>query len=116
MSPKSESADLAAARKRISELEAREAAHERSAHVQSALYRIAETASIAKDMAAFYAAIHQIVGELIYADNFFIALYDEERQRINFPFYLDEVDPDIPDPNVWEPFGEGNAAGSTAYV
>ena len=47
-------------------------------------------------MAAFYAAMHQIVGELIYADNFFIALYDAGRQRINFPFYLDEVDTDIP--------------------
>ena len=67
-------------------------------------------------MAAFYAAMHQIVGELIYADNFFIALYDAGRQRINFPFYLDEVDTDIPDPNFWEPFGEGNAAGATAYV
>ena len=116
VSPKNDSAALAAARSRIVELEARDAAHERAERVQSALYRIAETAGTARDMAAFYAAIHQIVGELIYADNFFIALYDEARQRINFPFYRDEVDPDIPDPNVWEPFGEGNAAGSTAYV
>ena len=99
----------------IAELEPRGGADE-SAHVQAALFRIAETASTAKDMAAFYAAMHQIVGELIYADNFFIALYDAGRQQINFPFYLDEVDTDIPDPNFWEPFGEGNAAGATAYV
>jgi GAF domain-containing protein/DNA-binding response OmpR family regulator len=116
VSPNSDAAKLSAARERIAELEASEKAHERSARVQSALYRIAETASTARDMTAFYAAIHEIVGELIYADNFFIALYDEARQRINFPFYRDEVDPDIPDPNFWEPFGEGNAAGSTAYV
>ena len=28
-------------------------------------------------MPAFYAQIHEIVGELMYADNFYIALYDE---------------------------------------
>ena len=45
----------------------------------------------------------------MYADNFYIALYDAERQMINFPYYVDEVT-DQPDPNVWEPFGSGYAA------
>ncbi|MGH2445770.1 MAG: GAF domain-containing protein [Candidatus Limnocylindria bacterium] len=67
-------------------------------------------------MPSFYAAIHEIVGELMYAENFYIALYDPERERIGYPFYRDLVDPDIPDPKVWEPFGIGNARGSTAYV
>ncbi len=88
----------------------------RSGKLQSMLYRIAETASAAKDMPSFYAAIHEIVGELMYADNFYLALYDAARQRINYPFFLDEVDTDIPDPNIWEPFGSGNASGVTAYV
>ena len=35
---------------------------------------------------------------------------------INFPYYRDAVDPDIPDPDVWEPFGIGNASGLTAFV
>ena len=34
----------------------------------------------------------------MYADNLYIALYDEGRQLINFPFYRDDVDPDIPTP------------------
>ena len=38
------------------------------------------------------------------------------RQTINFPYYVDTVDTDIPDPAAWEPIGEGNARGSTAYV
>ena len=59
--------------------------------MQSALYRIAETASAAQDMQEFYAEIHRIVGELMYADNFYIVLYDEERQAMNWPFYVDEV-------------------------
>lgn len=84
--------------------------------MQAALYRIAETASTARDMPSFYAAIHEIVGELMYADNFYIALYDDERQRINYPFFVDEVDTDLPDPNAWEVFGIGDAAGVTAHV
>jgi GAF domain-containing protein/CheY-like chemotaxis protein len=108
--------ELSAARARIAELEARQAEHEASAKVQRALYRIAETASAARDMPAFYATIHEIVGELMSASNFYIALYDEKRKAINFPYYVDEVDPDIPDATVWEPIGIGNAKGLTAYV
>ena len=87
-----------------------------AASVQSALYRIAEMASAAQDLPSFYTAIHQIVGKLMYADNFYIALYDDERQRINYPFYVDEVELDLPDPNAWEPYGTGNASGITAYL
>lgn len=56
---------------------------ERSDLLQSALYRIAETASTAQDMQEFYADIHHIVGELMYADNFYIVLYDEDRHALN---------------------------------
>jgi GAF domain-containing protein/CheY-like chemotaxis protein len=52
----------------------------------------------------------------MYAENLYIALYDAERQRINFPYFIDTVDPDIPDPRAWEPFGVGDARGATAYV
>jgi len=113
---RTESSELKAARARIAELEAREAEHTHAEQIQAALYRIAETASAATDMPSFYASIHEIVGSLMYADNFYIALYDEERQAINFPFFLDEVEPDIPDPNVWSPFGIGDARGATAYL
>ena len=50
------------------------------------------------------------------ANNFYIALYDEERQLINWPYYADEVDDDVPDPNRWDAFGSGDARGTTAYV
>ena len=89
---------------------------ERAQRVQDALYRIAEAASAAQDMHAFYATIHEIVAELMYARNLYIALYDDERDRINFPYYVDEVDEDLPDPRAWEPFGIGNARGLTGYV
>ncbi|HEY2802558.1 MAG TPA: GAF domain-containing protein, partial [Actinomycetota bacterium] len=110
------SSDVDALQRRLTELEAREQEHQRSEKVQSALYRIAETASAAQDLQGFYVTIHGIVRELMYADNLYIALYDDDRQLINFPYFVDEVDLDVPDPNLWEPYGIGNAAGTTAYL
>jgi PAS domain S-box-containing protein len=91
-------------------------ARENAEKVQGALYRIAELASAAQDMQEFYGAVHEVVGELMYAGNFYIALYDEQRRLINWPYYVDENDPEVPDPHQWFEFGEGEARGVTAYV
>ncbi|MCJ7711846.1 MAG: GAF domain-containing protein, partial [Chloroflexi bacterium] len=103
-------------RERIAELEAAEAGRARALQIQDAIYRISDAASAVQDMAGFYPAIHQIVGELMFADNFYIALYDEERQTMNYPYFVDAEDPDVPDPKAWEPIGTGQARGTTAYV
>jgi GAF domain-containing protein/DNA-binding response OmpR family regulator len=103
-------------RQRLAELQAREAEHQRTEQVQMTLYRIADAASAAEDMQGFYAAMHQIVGELMAARNFYIALYDYDRQMINFPYYVDEIEVDIPPPNLWEKVGLGDASGTTAYL
>ncbi len=117
MSPSADvSAELAEARRRLAELEAVEAERGQAAKVQAALYRIAELASAARDLQEFYRAIHGVVAELMYASNFYLALYDEERQLISWPYFVDEVDPYVPDPNKWERFGSGEARGVTAYV
>jgi PAS domain S-box-containing protein len=110
------SSELAAAHRRLAELEAAETEHRDAETVQAALYRIAELASAAQDMQEFYRAVHAVVGELMDASNFFIALYDEERQLISWPYFVDEVDLDVPDPNQWHQFGTGEAKGLTAYV
>ncbi len=65
----------------------------RTERIQSALFRIAELTSVQPDMAAFYASIHAIVSELMYAHNFYIALRDEEGGTIHFPYFADAVDP-----------------------
>ena len=83
--------DEKALKRRVRELETQ-------AHVDTALYRIAQAASTVTDMQEFYAAMHGIVGELMDASNFYIALYDDERQMINFPYFVDEVDLDVPGP------------------
>ncbi|HMK22039.1 MAG TPA: PAS domain S-box protein, partial [Terriglobales bacterium] len=61
--------------------------------LSSALYRIAERTNSATHLQGFYAAIHNIVGELIDARNFYIALYDPGTQLLSFPHFVDEHDP-----------------------
>lgn len=64
--------------------------------LQAALFRIASLKSDADNIKCFYEEIHRIVGSLLFAKNFFIALYDETSEVLNFPYYCDEysdVDP-----------------------
>ena len=65
----------------------------RAQALSSALLRIAEKASSAEDLQQFYAAVHNIVAELMYARNFYIALYDPATQLLSFPYFVDEADP-----------------------
>src|SRR5207245_1514536 len=52
-------------------------ASKRAEQLQAALYHIAEITSSVSDLQQFYCAIHQVVGELMYAKNFYIALCDD---------------------------------------
>ncbi len=58
--------------------------------LQDALYRIAETASAVQDIDDLYPALHRIVGELMYARNFYIAL--QEEGMLSFPYFRDEIE------------------------
>ena len=109
-------AELAAARARITRLEADQERLRRSQLVQAALYRIADTASAVPDIDAFYATIHEIVAGLMSGENFYIALYDEERALLSLPYYRDAVDTDWPEPSQWEPLGTHYGSGLTGYV
>ena len=66
--------DVAALKAKVAALESREAEHERAQHVQAALFRIAEAASAAQDLQAFYREVHETVATLMFAENFYIAL------------------------------------------
>jgi PAS domain S-box-containing protein len=80
------------AQKSIPATSAKRTTRERERKIQAALYEIAATASSIQNMGEFYAAMHRIVGELMYAENFFIALYDEQTGLITWPYYVDTVD------------------------
>ena len=64
----------------------------RAETLQAALYRIAELTTSVEDMPAFYRTIHGVVGELMYAENFYLALLDEETGVLSFEYFVDEVD------------------------
>jgi PAS domain S-box-containing protein len=66
--------------------------HKRAAQLQAALYRIAETANSPADLQSMFAAIHSIVGGLMDARNFYIALYDPVTGLLSFPYFVDEED------------------------
>jgi two-component system, cell cycle sensor histidine kinase and response regulator CckA len=60
--------------------------------LSSALYRVAEKSSSAHDLQQFFAAVHSVVDELMYARNFYIALYDPVTETLSFPYFVDEQD------------------------
>ena len=60
--------------------------------LQTALYRIATTTSSAQDLQELFAEIHEIVGELMDARNFYVALYDAIKDLVSFPYFVDEED------------------------
>ncbi len=60
--------------------------------LSSALYRVAEKSSSAHDLQQFFAAVHGIVDELMYARNFYIALFDPVTELLSFPYFVDEYD------------------------
>ncbi|MGF6696929.1 diguanylate cyclase (GGDEF)-like protein [Paraburkholderia sp. MM5496-R1] len=69
---------------------------ERAEHLQAALFQIAELSSHPGDMVEFFRSLHHIVGELLYARNFYIALFDAETEVVSFPYYVDERDAEPP--------------------
>lgn len=76
---------------RTQELMAQIREREKSELLQESLYRISELANDASfDIDVFYSKVHNIVGQLINATNFFIAKYDEESDTIEYVYVVDE--------------------------
>ena len=65
----------------------------RSENLQGALFDISEAAYTAEHLPALFRRIHQIIGELLPANNFFVALYDDKKDELSFPYFIDEHDP-----------------------
>lgn len=91
------------------EIERLRAELERRTHAmrfQEALFAISEVASSPKPTAEVMAAMHRIVGTLMYAENFFIALWDPARRTLRFPYFADSEDADGIDPDLEIPESE----------
>ncbi|NQY49468.1 MAG: EAL domain-containing protein [Colwellia sp.] len=76
---------------RTKELMAQIREREKSELLQESLYRISElTTDIELDIDTFYSKVHNIIGQLINAKNFFIAKYEHDSQMLYFSYYEDE--------------------------
>jgi two-component system cell cycle sensor histidine kinase/response regulator CckA len=64
----------------------------RAEQIQVATYRISEAAHSSPTLDDLYREIHRIVGELMPAKNFYIALYDAATDTVTFPYFVDEYD------------------------
>ena len=82
--------------------------HRREEKIREAIYKISEAGATAKDLPAFYAEVHKIVGQLMPAQNFYIALHDPNTDLLSFPYFVDEQE-ESP-----EPYKAGR--GLTEYV
>jgi len=67
-------------------------ARRRAECVQEAVYRISHTAHMVDNLQELLGAIHEIVGELMPAKNFYVSLYDAEHDSLEFPYFVDEYD------------------------
>ena len=60
--------------------------------MQAALYAISDAAHWAEDLVALFQQTHQIIGGLLPAASFFVALYDVKKDDLSFPYHVDEND------------------------
>ena len=61
--------------------------------LQQALFEISElAANLEGDMSIFYSSLHDILARLISAPNCFIAILDDARENLEFPYFSDSQD------------------------
>ncbi|KAF1718809.1 bifunctional diguanylate cyclase/phosphodiesterase [Pseudoxanthomonas wuyuanensis] len=65
---------------------------EQAEMLQRSLYAIADMAGSDLDMPDMLRGLHRIVSDLMYAENFYIALYDSDRDSLRFLYFADVVD------------------------
>ncbi len=76
--------------------------------VRQATYDIARAVAGSRNIDDLFRRIHEIVGTLIPARNFYIAVHDPVRNELSFPYFVDEKEP----PPEAQPTGKG----LTGYV
>ena len=69
---------------------------------------IIQGAALSNDLVDTLALIHRHVGKMLYAENFYVALYDRQTQMLNIPFCVDKFDEAAPPARL--------GRGLTAYV
>jgi len=64
----------------------------RAENLQHALFRISEAVNLTSNFKELLKVIHETLGTLIDTTNFYIALYDAEKDLYSFPYCVDQYD------------------------
>lgn len=81
--------------RRTTELQHDAEEQRRAEAMQRVFYRIAERATAGLSFYDFLRVVHQLLRELMFADNFYVALHDHDRGLMDYPYYVDEKDGDV---------------------
>ena len=76
--------------------------------IKNTLYKISQATNASDNINNLYKYIHDVIKELMPADNFYIALYDKQKDLITFPYFVDQFDSPPPPQKV--------GRGLTGYV
>lgn len=82
---------------------------------QSVLLKITALINRALPLDAFYKSIHDLVSELMPADNCYIAVREPDSDTISFPYHVDEMD-DRPEPRLLSRITDVDSSRPTDYV
>ena len=82
----------------------------KSERLQQALYAIADLAGGNLDMQEMLRRVHAVVGELMYAENLYIVLYNAHRLTMRFLYFVDKHDPWRNDPDHEIPVEDSEAS------
>jgi len=86
------------------------AKRKRAEKVQQATYEISQAIHTTRDLNDFYQEIRRILGRLMPTNNLYIALYDRATDTVSFPFFVDQIDGNVPPPS------RKRGRGLTEYV
>lgn len=64
----------------------------RNEQARSARQQIAELAQSTMSLPELCEQVHAVIGKLLPAKNFFVAIYDDRRNEVSFPYFVDEND------------------------
>ena len=81
-------------------------ARRRRDEVQDATYQISRAVLAGGDLAALFTEVHRIIGNLMPARNFYIALVSADGAEVSFPYFVDEIVPPPPPRSLANGFTE----------
>lgn len=71
-------------------------AHKRAEKARETTHQISQATVSTESLEELYHSIHELLGELMPVENFYIAMYDPGNDLLSFPYFVDQYDQPIP--------------------